>query len=1103
MDVFLDGSAAIRKRFLSSLVRELSLKRLRYRHRIGLDGFVCEGEPKIRVSGPQVEWIYLCRCPALQTTYETRLVFEWLAGEESEAEWDFFSDVKAMSAQFSCSCERGRFEFCEHLYRTATLLLSKLNGPSSKALGQWIAANRIHPRELGESFLKRLEQACDVYLEVKSRQEFSYELQWWLSAFNSTRERLQIAAKVRRKPRTGQGRWSHWRHVAKLDEEVIDFWAKTDRDRLLSEIVGLQKHYGSWNANGLISTLKLLVGRDDVYWSDGRNIQVSESTPEVQIEEREGYFRVVLSINGQPLVFGNKLDKEGNAVGWSYSPPSLVFFQIPEKVAKVLQVLSDSSQQGALFRMESALKLKAMLEHDMVRRHVVPKIAEQLVAPEVALAAQIQLHLEPYSPCGLRVKLRVECDAANSPLVPGLEPSRLFVTTPAGPVQYVRDLMSETERAGSWIELLGLGSYAYDGPYTWLVESDDQALELVERAAQLAPQGLEVCWPKSKPMRFAGDIDSRSLKVQIATERDWFGMHGELDIDGIKVSLIALLAAIRRGGQYVRLSEGTFARISQTLRRRLMTIDALATTENGKMRIARVGAMTLNETLGTDIPLTVDKQWRDAIQCLTSKKGIPSKPPKGFKAQLRNYQWDGYLWLAKMSRWGLGACLADDMGLGKTVQALAVLVDRAASGPALIIAPTSVGVNWLRESERFAPTLKPYLYRDHDREQLVQKTNAGDLVITSYSLLQRDVARFASRQWGTLILDESQYIKNFFTKTNQAVRQIQADWTLAISGTPMENHLGELWALMRVLCPGLLGSWDRFRQKFADPIERARAIGESSDRLEVLSQLVRPFILRRTKQEVLSELPGRTEVVLGVDLSSAERSLYESARLAALHDLSMTPEQASEGDKRFRVLSWLTRLRLLACHPKLVDSNWKSASSKLKLLLETIDELKRNGHRALVFSQFVKQLAIVRNALDQRGIQYEYLDGSTTVAMRQAAVDRFQSGQGDLFLISLKAGGTGLNLTAADYVLHLDPWWNPAVEDQATDRAHRIGQHKNVTVYRLVTRGTIEEQILELHQSKRELTAGVLGGSGTAARLSTEELITMIRDNHVMSVSER
>jgi SNF2 family DNA or RNA helicase len=430
------------------------------------------------------------------------------------------------------------------------------------------------------------------------------------------------------------------------------------------------------------------------------------------------------------------------------------------------------------------------------------------------------------------------------------------------------------------------------------------------------------------------------------------------------------------------------------------------------------------------------------------------------------------------------------MGLGKTIQALAVLLDRANQGPALVIAPTSVGFNWVREAETFAPALRAHAYRDTDRSEFLESVTKGDLVICSYGLALRDAPALSRVKWATMVLDEAQFIKNSRSKTSLAIRTISADWTLALTGTPIENHLGELWSLFRVVSPGLFGSWEQFRKRFAGPIER----DGDQERRQALSRVIRPFMLRRSKQEVLSELPERTETTLYVDLSPDERRRYDEMRLAALGDLEGIVGAPDSEDQRFRVLAFLTRLRQLACHVGLVDKTWEGSSTKLELLVETLSELREEGHKALVFSQFTQHLGLIRSALDAQGIRYEYLDGSTPSASRQERVDRFQQGSADAFLISLKAGGTGLNLTAADYVIHMDPWWNPAVEAQATDRAHRIGQTKPVMVYRIVARGTIEEQILGLHRDKRDLVEGVMEGTTAAGGLSTEDLIALIRD---------
>jgi SNF2 family DNA or RNA helicase len=375
-----------------------------------------------------------------------------------------------------------------------------------------------------------------------------------------------------------------------------------------------------------------------------------------------------------------------------------------------------------------------------------------------------------------------------------------------------------------------------------------------------------------------------------------------------------------------------------------------------------------------------------------------------------------------------------------------------------------------------------------DRTKCLAKLGERDVLIVSYGLLVRDAAQLAAVSFGTLVVDEAQALKNPSTRRARAARQLQAGFRIALSGTPLENHLGELWSLFSIVFPGLLGSWDQFRERFAFRIER----GKDPDAQAALSRVIRPFLLRRTKQEVARELPPRTEIQVPVALSEEEWALYEDARLAAVAELGDQGKGVRDEQQRFQVLAALTRLRLLASHPRLYDAESALASSKMRRLLELLEELRSEGHRALVFSQFTSHLALVREELDRAGFTYLYLDGSTPAVERAKRIASFQNGEGEVFLISLKAGGTGINLTAADYVIHLDPWWNPAVEDQATDRAHRIGQTRPVTVYRLITRGTIEEQILSLHSDKRALVASVLEGTNAAARLTTKDLLALL-----------
>ncbi|MEL7161930.1 MAG: SNF2-related protein, partial [Bacteroidota bacterium] len=415
----------------------------------------------------------------------------------------------------------------------------------------------------------------------------------------------------------------------------------------------------------------------------------------------------------------------------------------------------------------------------------------------------------------------------------------------------------------------------------------------------------------------------------------------------------------------------------------------------------------------------------------------------------------------------------------------AMLAARADQGPSLVIAPASVTRNWLSETERFAPSLVPVLIASGADTPLLSQLGTGDLALVSYGLLPFIGEELTEIDWANIILDEAQAIKNAATKRAKTVQQLRGDFKLATTGTPIENHLGELWSLFRFLNPGLLGGKTAFNEKYNRPIAR----DGDEDRRNALKNLVKPFILRRRKDEVLTELPPKTEIVLNVNLSEEEKALYEAMRRNAVREIAAADEQ----QKRFTVLAQLTKLRQAACHPRLVRPHSKLGSAKLELVGETLLEILESGHKALIFSQFVKHLKIVENWVKGQGIAYQYLDGSTPGKKRAESVEAFQAGEGQVFLISLKAGGTGLNLTAADYVLHLDPWWNPAAEDQASDRAHRIGQQRPVTVYRFVSAGTIEEQIIALHAEKRDLADQILAGTGQAGALSVEDIMGMLR----------
>jgi len=425
------------------------------------------------------------------------------------------------------------------------------------------------------------------------------------------------------------------------------------------------------------------------------------------------------------------------------------------------------------------------------------------------------------------------------------------------------------------------------------------------------------------------------------------------------------------------------------------------------------------------------------------------------------------------------------------VQTLALLIARAAQGPALVLAPTSVCANWLAEGETFAPGLNMAVYGTGERAAQIAAAGPGDVLIASYALAQNDAELFAAKDWASLVLDEAQALKNASTKRAKSVAEFKAGFKLALSGTPVENRLADLWSIMQLINPGLLGTAAQFAERFANPIEKQ----QDAAARQRLRRLVSPFLLRRTKAQVLQDLPPRTEIVHLVQPGSEERSFLEALRRDAQASVAAAT-QAQQGGPAIQVLAELMRLRRAACDPRLVAPELGLVGAKLGEFELLVRELVDGAHKALVFSQFTDYLKLLAERLDAMGVSYQYLDGSTPAAARAQRVAAFQRGEGEVFLISLKAGGFGLNLTMADYVLIVDPWWNPAAEDQAMGRAHRMGQQRPVTVYRLVTAGSVEERIIELHRDKRGLAEGILEGQEEATVLDAAALSALLMDSH-------
>lgn len=724
-----------------------------------------------------------------------------------------------------------------------------------------------------------------------------------------------------------------------------------------------------------------------------------------------------------------------------------------------------------LWRRRQRLRFGAVTAQSAAFRNVVARagvvLPAELEGETVAADAGTQVALR-WEGDRLGVELACRPIPACPLLTPGEGQERLHARLDGDRwVVAVRRFTAEREAAAAMRTRLGLP----EAGWRWTLDLDAGA-DLIERlaTADIAPH-----W--QGPATQVREADQRQLRVRVRRERDWLGIEAGLRIDDRTIALADLLTAARGQGRWVRLDQGHLLRLSEDLRRRLRQLAAAGE------RAADSAAPLIDDALDglDDAQLDCDKAWLALQRRLREARDLDPRLPRTLRATLRPYQREGFTWMARLAAWGPGAVLADDMGLGKTVQAIALLLLRAKTGPALVVCPTSVEGNWCDELARFAPSLSVRLFRE---DRGLDGLKAGQVVLASYGLVQRREAVFAALHFATLILDEAQQAKNADAKRTQALAAVPADWRLALSGTPLENRLDELWSIMRLVVPGLLGSREDFATRFAGPIEMDHDAG----RRDELRRRIAPFVLRRTKAQVAPELPERTEITHRVDLTAAERDLYEAERLRAADELEGGGE-----DRRFAILAALTRLRQLACAPGLLLDGHEARSTKLDALVELATEMKDGGHRALVFSQFTRLLDLAGRRLHDAGLTCLRLDGTTPAAKRRELVADFQGGTGDVFLISLKAGGTGLNLTAADYVIHLDPWWNPAAEDQATDRTHRIGQTRPVTVYRLIAAGTVEERILDLHREKRDLIDALLADGDRAARLDSTQLLALLR----------
>lgn len=844
------------------------------------------------------------------------------------------------------------------------------------------------------------------------------------------------------------------------------------------------------SAEALYDALQVAAdNQETIYFVSGHEpIAIEESRWQLELKESGETLEVNLQLPEPSL---RLLIPKRGYLCWIESNRSLLLIPVKAHEAQFLERLA-KSRGFPLSQRKEVLELLARLDPRVF------SIGRMADAPLEAARYKALLRLTPFAKGGMKVEFRV---LLNDSLQ--LLPREGAEVVSDGKRRWVRDFQEESELRKRTVARLNLFQLPEAETNLWIAYNDHKALEIVTRLEE-AKDEIRVEWPSflsKKPYEMAKPLAASNLKVSVGEKKDWFSVEGWMELDdGQKISLRDLLKTLKRQGSYMRLPDGRWSLIPEHFRQRIAPLADSVEIEGDEVSIdiAALAAEDLAQKL-EDFPFAERSKdfWRLVAKARSSQSlAIPL--PQGLNADLRPYQKDGYRWMARLSEWGLGACLADDMGLGKTLQTLAVLLRRKDQGPSLVIAPSSLSYNWLQEMQRFTPDLQPILLRDLPERS--GRFAPGQVVIASYGLVMRYAERLRDTEWTVMVLDEAQQIKNAQTKTAQAVQTLNARWTVALSGTPIENHLGDLWSLFRTISPGLFGEWERFRRAFVFPIER-----EGSDSAKQrLKHKIAPFVLRRMKKDYLEELPDKTEVDIWIDLSAEEQAAYDALRGEAVEKMqNLMNEEGAEQKKAIQVLAALTRLRQAACHRQLIDESWQGPSSKVEWLKEQLSELKEAGHAALVFSQFTRFLGLVKSEVEAAGLRALYLDGQTPVPERAELVKKFQEGAYDVFLISLKAGGTGLNLTRASYVFHLDPWWNPATENQATDRAYRMGQKNAVTVYRVRSRNTIEELIQAMHDEKRSLVEAVLEGRQKGTQPQWKELWNLLWPQDAGSVSPR
>lgn len=1019
----------------------------------------------------------------LVPSFFTFFSYYWVDREEAEKEIEKIKNLHKLAKENQYSWFAGELEgLIQSLSKTESKTSKKKNPSCLVGLTQ---ETKVWEHTLN-ALLALNKKSVPGKRAHKQEQDHDQRMAWFLDYYNDG----PCSISPREQKRNARGVWTKGRPVAlkRLCNEIRNFPYLTAQDKKICGHIYAHSYKDGWYTNVEYifdeDYMPDVVGHPSLFLSDGTTrMELVLGKPELIIS-RKGKDQFTLVLSPRP-----RRHFEGKHVVVQETPTRIKLVLLDVKYHAIADILGKeasfpTSAKNKIVQVMDALAGDITIHSDIEGGS--DSVAEAKADPT------LHVQLSPLGQ-GLKLSIVVRPLGENGPSYPpGSKGKNVIARVNDVQMKTTRDLEREKELAASLINGCPTLASAEENQGEWHFPGVEDSLELIqELGAQ--EEGVVLEWPEGKPFELVGNVSFNNCKLNIKGGEDWFAMTGQVEVDEhLTLEMGMLLEYLEKStSRFLEIKPGRFVELTRAFRKRLQALDRYSVRHGKGVRFHPLAALALEGFFQEAGTVRTDKAWKAHIAKLQSQTDPLLAAPSTLDAELRDYQLEGINWMNCLSDWGVGACLADDMGIGKTMQTLAMLIRHAPQGPSLVIAPTSVCANWVVEANRFAPCLNLISLGANKRKKILENAGSLDVLICSYGLMQqKKVATMLSDvSWQMVVLDEAQAIKNFATQRSRAAMELTATFKVILTGTPIENHLGELWNLFQFINPGLLGTLERFNKTFAIPIEKE---GDAQARRD-LKRLIQPFILRRTKAQVLEELPSRTEILLDIDLSKEEMAFYEALRQQALERIS-NDDESHGGQKHFKILAEITKLRQACCHSELVNKEISIASSKLAVFSEILGELINNGHKALVFSQFVGHLSIVRKYLDESKIKYQYLDGSTPVAQRQKAIHAFQSGEGDVFLISLKAGGVGLNLTAADYVIHLDPWWNPAVEDQASDRAHRIGQLRPVTIYRLITRGTVEEKIVNMHRRKRNLADSLLTGSDLSGKMSAKELLGLIQE---------